>query len=48
MDLALESYKLAALFPKSEIYGLRSQLQRAAVLAPATRRLKPVLRCEAT
>jgi hypothetical protein len=26
MDLVHESYKLAALFPKSETYGLRSQL----------------------
>ena len=26
MDLALESYKLAVLFPRSETYGLRSQL----------------------
>jgi four helix bundle protein len=35
MDLVLESYKLAALFPRNETYGLRSQLQRTAVFIPA-------------
>lgn len=30
-DLAVEIYKLTEKFPKSEIYGLASQMQRAAV-----------------
>jgi len=35
MDLVSESYKLAKLLPKSEVFGLTSQLQRAAVSIPA-------------
>jgi len=35
MDLVVDCYQLARIFPKSEIYGLTSQLQRAAVSVPA-------------
>ena len=35
MDLVVECYKITKSFPKSEIYGLSSQLQRAAVSIPA-------------
>src|SRR2546428_12566266 len=35
MDLVVNSYQLAALLPKSEAYGLVSQIQRAAVSIPA-------------
>jgi four helix bundle protein len=35
MDLALECYKITKTFPKSETYGLSSQVQRAAVSIPA-------------
>jgi four helix bundle protein len=35
MDLVVESYRLSRLLPKSEVYGLASQLQRAAVSVPA-------------
>lgn len=35
MDLVVESYEVAALFPKTELYGLKSQLERAAVSVPA-------------
>ena len=35
MDLVVESYRIAALLPKSELYGLKSQIQRAAVSIPA-------------
>ena len=35
MDLAVECYELSSIFPKSETYGLASQLQRAAVSVPA-------------
>lgn len=35
MDLVSESYKLANLLPKSETYGLVSQIRRAAVSIPA-------------
>lgn len=35
MDLAEDVYKLCALFPRQEIYGLTSQLQRAAVSIPS-------------
>ncbi|MFZ3090427.1 MAG: four helix bundle protein [Nitrospirota bacterium] len=34
-DLVLEVYRVARLFPKGEIYGLISQLQRASVSIPA-------------
>ncbi len=34
-DLALETYKATARFPRDEIYGLVSQLRRAAVSIPA-------------
>ena len=34
-DLSLEVYRVAKLFPKEEIYGLISQLQRASVSIPA-------------
>jgi four helix bundle protein len=33
--LVLEIYKLTAIFPKSEIYGLVNQLKRAASSVPA-------------
>jgi len=35
MDLAEEVYKLTQSFPKQEIYGLSSQIQRAAVSIPS-------------
>lgn len=35
MDLVAECYRVASLLPKSEIYGLASQVQRAAVSVPA-------------
>jgi four helix bundle protein len=34
-ELALEIYKFTRIFPKSEIYGITSQLRRAAVSVPA-------------
>jgi four helix bundle protein len=35
MDLVVESYRLTKLLPKSEMFGLTSQTQRAAVSIPA-------------
>ena len=35
MDLVVESYKVVNLLPKSEAYGLATQIQRAAVSIPA-------------
>jgi len=35
MDLVVDCYALTKRFPKSEVYGLCSQLQRAAVSIPA-------------
>jgi len=35
MDLVETVYRLTSKFPKSEVYGLSSQLQRAAVSIPA-------------
>jgi four helix bundle protein len=35
MDLVVEAYRVAGLLPKSEAYGLTSQIQRAAVSVPA-------------
>ena len=35
MDLVTASYRLTSKFPKTETYGLASQLQRAAVSMPA-------------
>ena len=35
MDLVTEIYKLTEKFPKSEIYGLSRQMQRAAVAIPS-------------
>jgi len=35
MDLVVNCYQLTKTFPKCEIYGLTSQLQRAAVSIPA-------------
>ncbi len=35
MDLVEEIYKISELFPKEEIYGLTSQMRRAAVSIPS-------------
>ena len=35
IDLSVVSYELANQFPQSELYGLVSQIQRAAVSIPA-------------
>ena len=35
MDLVVMCYRLTAQFPRTEVYGLSSQLQRAAVSIPA-------------
>ena len=35
MELVLEIYKLTDQFPKSEVYGLTSQIRRAAVSLPS-------------
>jgi four helix bundle protein len=35
MDLVVESYRLSRLLPKSEVYGLASQMQRCSVSIPA-------------
>jgi four helix bundle protein len=35
MDLVVECYRISERFPKTELYGLTSQLQRAAVSVPA-------------
>jgi four helix bundle protein len=35
MDLVESIYKVSALFPKSEVFGLCSQLQRAAISIPS-------------
>lgn len=35
MDLVLACYAISADFPKSEVYGLSSQLRRASVSVPA-------------
>jgi four helix bundle protein len=35
MDLVIESYRVSRLLPKNEMYGLTSQIQRAAVSVPA-------------
>ena len=35
MDLVLTSYEVAKQFPQSELYGLMSQIQKAAVSIPA-------------
>jgi four helix bundle protein len=35
MDAVLETYQLSVDFPKSEIYGLTSQMRRAAVSVPS-------------
>ena len=35
MDLVVAIYKLTSSFPKSEVYGLASQMQRAAVSVPS-------------
>jgi four helix bundle protein len=35
MDFVVECYRMTRTFPKSEVYGLTSQLQRAAVSTPA-------------
>ncbi len=34
-DLAFTTYKLTSSFPKDEIYGLTSQMRRAAVSVPS-------------
>src|SRR5437870_1052180 len=35
MDLVEEIYRVTATFPRAEVYGLASQMQRAAVSVPA-------------
>ena len=35
MDLVVLSYQLGAKLPRTEVYGLRSQLQKAAISVPA-------------
>ncbi len=35
MDLVVESYRVSRLLPKAEMFGLISQIQRAAVSVPA-------------
>jgi four helix bundle protein len=35
MDFVVECYRVTRTFPKNEVYGLTSQLQRAAVSIPA-------------
>ena len=35
VDLAVEAYRVTAAFPRSELYGLTSQLRRAAVSIPS-------------
>ena len=35
MDLVVESYRVSKLLPKSELFGLIAQIQRAAVSIPA-------------
>ena len=35
MDLVVEAYKVSRDFPKEELYGLTSQMRRAAVSVPA-------------
>ena len=35
MDLVVESYRVGTLLPKTELYGLKSQIERAAVSIPA-------------
>jgi four helix bundle protein len=35
MDVAAQIYQLTAIFPKHELYGLASQMQRAAVSVPS-------------
>ena len=36
MDLVVQVYRLTATFPKHEVYGLTSQMQRAAVSIPSS------------
>jgi four helix bundle protein len=35
MDLVVESYKIVSFLPKNEVFGLATQIQRAAVSIPA-------------
>jgi four helix bundle protein len=35
VDLAVETYRLSGTFPRSEVYGLVSQIRRAAVSIPS-------------
>ena len=35
MDLTVETYRFSSSFPRSEVYGLTSQLRRAGVSVPS-------------
>ena len=41
MDMVVMIYKMTEHFPRSEVYGLTSQLRRAAISVPATRAVLP-------
>jgi four helix bundle protein len=35
VDLAVETYRISGTFPRSEVYGLTSQIRRAAISVPS-------------